>query len=76
MADAMIEADSRTKIRLLKYFSSYFSLHNYILKRDFHKSCSAYLWNISQPSTGFLETFHSSKEENCTIDQLIVMEIN
>src|SRR5215831_4688717 len=60
--------DSRIKIRLLKHFLSYFSFHNYTLKMDFHKSCSAHLWSISWPCTGFLETFHSSKEENCTIE--------
>jgi hypothetical protein len=68
--------DSHTKIRLLKCFSPYFSLHNYIIKMGFHKSCSAHLWNISQPSTGFFETFHSSKEDNCTIEQLALVQLN
>ena len=68
--------NSCTKIRLLKCFSPYFSLHNSIPSRDFHKSCSAHLWNMSQPSTGTLEAFHSSKEGNCTIEQLISMERN
>ena len=64
--------NSCTKIRLLKCFSPYFSLHNSIPSRDFRKSCSAHLWNMSQPSTGTLEAFHSSKEGDCTIEQLII----